>query len=60
MANTPKLTTKQAEKVVQEYVAGTAVASICARYDISASTVRATVRRAGVELRPVGRPRVAS
>ncbi len=60
MAKTPKLSGVEAERVVTEYLAGNTVASICALHNISASTVRATVRRAGYELRPVGRPKTAT
>lgn len=60
MPNTPKLEGREAERVVEEYLAGNTVASICGLHNISASTVRATVRRAGHELRPVGRPRTAT
>lgn len=59
MPNTPKLSEEQAEKVVTDYLNGNTVASIAGLYNISPSTVRATVRRAGYPLRPVGRPRVA-
>jgi transposase-like protein len=59
MPRTPKLSDEQAAAVVAEYVSGNTIASICALHDISPSTVRATVKRANVPLRPVGRPRVA-
>jgi transposase-like protein len=57
MANTPKLNHTQSEVVVEQYQAGDAVSYIAIRHGISAATVRSIVRRAGVTLRPVGRPR---
>ncbi len=57
MANTPKLSHTESEAVVEAYQAGAPVHKIADDHGVSAATVRSTVRRAGVTLRPVGRPR---
>ncbi len=56
MPNRRRLTEDQADALVNQYDAGVAVKDICEEFDVSATTVRNTVRRAGRELRPVGRP----
>lgn len=57
MSNTPKLSHDAIESVVELYQSGAPVRVIAESHGVSAATVRSTVRRAGVTLRPVGRPR---
>lgn len=57
MAAKRKLTQQQEEDVVASYEAGNRVASIAETHGVTVSTVRAVVKRAGLALRPVGRPR---
>lgn len=57
MAAPRKLDAKTETKVVKAYVAGDSLATIRENFDISAGTIRTIVKRAGVELRPVGRPK---
>lgn len=57
MAAPRKLTPAKEAKVVQAYQNGDSLAVIADKFDISAGTIRTVVRRSGVELRPVGRPK---
>jgi DNA-binding NarL/FixJ family response regulator len=45
------------EEVIRLYQAGRSVDWIAERLDVSSSTVRRTLVRAGVPIRPRGRPR---
>lgn len=57
MAAPRKLTPAKEAKVVEAYKRGDTLSAIAEKFDISAGTIRTVVRRAGVELRPVGRPK---
>lgn len=57
MAAPRKLTPAKEAKVAQAYAAGSPLGVIAEKFDISAGTIRTVARRAGLELRPVGRPK---
>ncbi len=51
-----KLTPSKEARVAEDYKAGTPIRQITATHGVSAGTVRAIAKRAGLPLRPVGRP----
>lgn len=57
MAAPRKLTPAKEAKVVEAYENGDSLVVIADKFGISAGTIRTVVRRAGVDLRPVGRPK---
>jgi DNA-directed RNA polymerase specialized sigma24 family protein len=57
MAAPRKLTPAKEAKVVDAYVRGDNLGVISEKFSVSPGTIRTIVRRAGVELRPVGRPK---
>lgn len=59
MAAPRKLTPAKEKQVATAYQAGKSLAAISVRFGISAGTIRAVVTRAGLTLRPVGRPKAA-
>jgi len=56
MAAPQKLTNRQQQSLVKKYQRGTPVSELTQKFEVSTGTVRATVRRHGGNLRPVGRP----
>lgn len=60
MAAPRKLTPHKEGLVVKAYVAGKPLSVISEKYGISAGTIRTIAARAGVTLRPVGRPKLVS
>lgn len=57
MAAPRKLTPAKEAKVVEAYQRGDNLTDIADKFGISAGTIRSVARRAGLELRPVGRPK---
>ena len=58
MPNPRKLTSEQEAELVAAYLAGDPVGDIVVKYQVSAGTVRACVKRSGNVLRPIGHPRI--
>lgn len=57
MAAPRKLDAKAEARLVKAYQKGTSLANLRDEFGVSAGTIRSVVVRAGVELRPVGRPK---
>ena len=60
MAAPRKLTPAKEAQVVKAYAAGKTLSEITEKFGVSAGTVRSIAARAGVALRPVGRPKLVS
>ena len=60
MAAPRKLAPAKEAQVVEAYTAGKTLTEITSTFGISAGTVRSIAARAGVTLRPVGRPKVSA
>lgn len=57
MAAPRKLTPAQEKQVAKAYERGDSLKTISEKFEISAGTIRSVASRAGLTLRPVGRPK---